>query len=295
MPSMTPFAHHRPATLDDALALMALHGPDARVIAGGTDLVPRLRSGAASAAHLVSVGRIAELSRIAFDPETGLVIGAGARLADVGRHPEVQSRYGALADALSVMATVQIRTMGTVAGNLANGSPCADTASPLLVHEARVELARQGSRREVALEAFFRGPREVDLDPAEVLVAIHVPTPAPGARSVYLRMSARSRVDMAAAGAAALLVLDSKGRVDGARLALTAVAPTPLRCPDAEALLAGQEPTADRLAKAAAACAAAARPIDDVRATAVYRRHVVGVLARRALERCVAGAKGGAR
>jgi len=295
--SLVPhFSHHRPTGLEPALALLAEHGEAARVIAGGTDLLPKLRAGRLTPAHLVSIGRIPELQRLDFDDRTGLVIGAGVRIDDVARTAVVRERYPALAHACSVMATVQVRNMGTVAGNLANGSPCADTASPLLVYGAEVEIARRGGRRRVPLEAFHRGPAEVDVGPGELVVAIHVPPPPMGSGSAYQRLSARSRVDMAAAGVAGLVVLDEAGsRIALARLALTAVAPTPLRVPDAEADLAGAAPTAENLARAAEQCMAAARPIDDVRASAAWRRHVIGVLARRVLEVCVASAGGGVR
>jgi carbon-monoxide dehydrogenase medium subunit len=294
--SLVPhFAYHRPDRLDAALGLLAEHGDAARVIAGGTDLVPKLRAGRLSPAHLVSIGRIAELGQVTFAEPEGLVIGAGARIDEVARMDSVQDRYPALARACSVMATVQVRNMGTVAGNLANGSPCADTASPLLVYGAEVEIARVGGRRRLPLRDFYRDAGEVDLESGELVVAIHVPVPPEGSGSAYQRISARSRVDMAAAGVAGLLVLGEGGsRIDRARLALTAVAPTPLPVPTAESVLTGQSPTPEVLARAAGECAAAARPIDDVRASAAYRRHVIGVLARRVLEACVARAGGGA-
>ncbi|MBW2258231.1 MAG: FAD binding domain-containing protein, partial [Deltaproteobacteria bacterium] len=147
MSVMPHFAHHRPDRLEAALELLAEHGEAARVIAGGTDLVPKLRAGRFAPAHLVSIGRLSELGRITFDDLGGLVIGAGVRIADVERMDAVRDRYPALAQACAVMATVQVRNMGTVVGNLANGSPCADTASPLLVYGAEVEIARRGGRR----------------------------------------------------------------------------------------------------------------------------------------------------
>jgi carbon-monoxide dehydrogenase medium subunit len=286
-----PCDHHRPGSLAEALALLSRHGDRARVIAGGTDLVLKLRAGTVRAAHLVSINRIDELGRLALAPDRSLRIGAGVRLADVGRNEVVRASLPALAHACSVMATCQIRNQGTVAGNLANGSPCADTAAPLLAYDARVELASQGGWREIDLAAFYRDKGTVDIGPGELLTAIVVPAPPPCSGSCYERLSARSRVDMAAVGVAALVALAPDGVVATVRLALSAVAPTPLRCRDAEALFAGAAPTEALVERAAAACAAAARPIDDVRASAAYRRHLVAVLARRALGRALAQAK----
>jgi carbon-monoxide dehydrogenase medium subunit len=292
---MTRFTYHRPTTLDEALALFAEYGEAARVLAGGTDLVPKLRDGRLAPLHLVSLRQVEELHRITFDPGDGLRIGAGARIRDVGAHSAVLALYPALAHACAVMATPQIRNMGTVAGNLANGSPCADTAGPLLVYDAQVTLAAQTGRREIPLAQLYRGPGELAVGPSEVITAISVPAPPADSGSAYVRLSARSRVDMAAVSVAGLLVVGADGRIATARLALGAVAPTPTRCPEAEAILAGAKPAPGRLDEAAEAAAAAARPIDDVRASAAYRRAMVGVLTRRVLASCVRRARGGGR
>ena len=289
---MPRFEHHAPATLDELLELLARHTPDVRVLAGGTDIVPQLRGGALGVGHLVSIGRVPGLDRIAWSDEEGLVIGAAARISDVGRHAAVRARYPGLAEACSVMATVQVRNMGTVAGNLANGSPCADTAASLLSHDARLGLASVAGRREVALRDFFLGPKQVMLGPDELLEEIRVPPPPPRCGAAYLRLSARSHVDMAAVTVAGLLALDESGQVDRARLALGAVGPTPLRCPDAEQILEDQVPDPALLEKAAEACSKAARPIDDVRASAAYRREMVRVLSRRVLEQCLENTAG---
>jgi len=288
------FDYHRPETLEAALALLDELGAGARVLAGGTDLIDRLRRGAVTIDHLVSITRIDALRALGFDESRGLTIGAAARIRDVGRHPAVVRLYPALARACSVMATTHIRNMGTVAGNVANGSSCADTAGPLLVHAATVTIARHGARRQLDLDRFFRGPKAVDLGPGELVVDLRVPTPPVRSGSAYERISARSRVDMAAASVAAFVALDEDGTAVTARIALGAVGPTPMRATDAERRLTGRVPDAGAVADAAAASAAACRPIDDVRATAEWRRAVVEVLARRALERAVARARGDA-
>lgn len=292
--SPTPgFDYRRPTTLDAALELLAEYGASARVLAGGTDLVDKLRQGTVQTEHLVSITRIDALRELHFDGAEGLHIGATARIHEVGRHPEVQHHYPALARACSVMATTLIRNMATVVGNVANGSPCADTAGPLLVYGATVAVARRGGRREVEVERFFRGPNQVDLAPGELVVSLRLPPPPRRSGSAYERISARSRVDMAAASVAGFLELAEDGRVATARLAMGAVGSTPLRASDAEQRLVGRKPDEEAIAQAARVCAAACRPIDDVRATAAWRRAVIEVLARRVLEQCAAQVRGG--
>jgi carbon-monoxide dehydrogenase medium subunit len=162
----------------------------------------------------------------------------------------------------------------------------------LLVYDARVVLATSSGRRQVPVDKLFVGPGQVDIKPAEILERVILPAPHERTVSAYSRLSARSEVDMAAAGVASCLVLDEDGRIASARLAMSAVAPTPVRCPEAEQMLVGQLPEPAVLERCARACADAARPIDDVRASAAYRRAIVPVLARRALESCLAGGRG---
>lgn len=283
---------HQPTALDEALDLLALHSASAKVLAGGTDIVPKMRAGALKVEHLVSINRVSSLNRVSYRDEDGLLIGAGARITDVAELPEVRKHYPGLAHACSVMATNQIRNMGTVAGNLANAAPSADTAAPLLVYDAGLIIVERGARRQVDLYGFFLGPGMADIKPTEIIEAIRVPTPREHTGSSYMRLSARSKVDIAAVGAAGLLSLDKAGRIIHARLALNAVAPIPLRCTEAEKLLMGQNPTEDLLKRAAAACGSASRPISDVRASAAYRSKMVRVLARRVLDQCLERAKG---
>ncbi len=295
MTSLPHFAHHQPATLDEALNLVDRYGVKGRLLAGGTEVIPKLRSRALCPEQLISVNRITELAKIEVRSNGELVIGAGARVSAVGRHETVRETYPGLSHACSVMATTQIRNMATVAGNLVNGSPCADTACPLLVYDARLVLASRGGRREVPISAFYKGPGQVDIAPNEILVEIVVPPIAAQTGSAYERISARSSVDMSAASVAALVTLDDKGQCCTVRVAMGAVAPTPLRCKQAEALLADQAPDPEHLSWSSMAVAKAAAPIDDVRATAAYRRAVLPVLAQRVLELSLTRAGGGAQ
>lgn len=287
------FEHYQPQTLEEALDLVSRFRTSVKLIAGGTDLVPRMRAGVVEARQVVSLNRVAGLNRVNYADEDGLIIGATARISDVGAHPDVIANYPGLAYACQVMATTQIRNMGTVVGNLANAAPSADTAAPLLAYGASVVLVERGGRRQVDLTDFFTGPGMTVAEPMEIIEAIRVPAPPLRTGSSYMRISARSRVDIAAVGVAACLNLDMGGRIIGARLALSAVAPTPVRAAEAEKLLMDQPPEPDILARAGAACVRAAKPIDDVRASAGYRRLMVQVLSQRALAEAAQRVQGG--
>ncbi|MEW6074274.1 MAG: xanthine dehydrogenase family protein subunit M [Planctomycetota bacterium] len=289
------FVHHRPETLPRLLDLLAEHGERARILAGGTDLLERMRAGIVHAEHVISLGRVPGLDHVRFDEGMGLTIGARASLADVGRHPAVRQFYPTLSRACTVMCTPQICNMATVVGNLVNGSPSADAAPPLLIHDARLALVSTAGEREISLADFFLGPGRVERRPEELVREARVPAPAPEAGSSFQRISARSAVDIAAVLAAALLEIGEDGRIRSARVALGAVAPTPRRCLVAEELLAGGEPDPALFEEAAGLCAAVARPIDDTRASAAWRRAMVGVLSRRALEEAAQVARGGVR
>jgi len=292
--AMPHFTVHQPKSLEEVLDLMGRHRSGVKVLCGGTDLLMKMRSGALSPEHLVSLNRVNGLRTISYAESDGLVIGGAARLAEVGKNPEVRELYPALAHACSVMATVQIRNMGTVAGNLANAAPSGDTCAPLLAYGASLVAVERGGRRQIKLSDFFTGPGLSVLEPLEVIEAIRVPDPPPRCGSAYIRLSARSKVDIAAVGVAGFLNLDLEGRVIRCRLALASVAPTPVRCPEAEQMLEGVKPDDKLLAQAGAACVRACSPIDDVRATASYRRAMVQTLAQRVLAKCYAQAAGGA-
>lgn len=288
------FTYHQPQNLEQALDMVGMYRTNGKILAGGTDLVPKLRAGLADVQHVVSLNRVPGLNRISYQEDDGLVIGSGARLSDVAAHAEVQKHYPGLAHACSVMATTQIRNMATVAGNIVNAAPSADTAAPLLAYDAAVILVERGGRRHIPLTDFFSGPGMNIMEPMEIMEAIRVPSPPQRSGSSYLRLSARSKVDIAGVGVAGFLALDQDGVIIKSRLALSAVAPTPVRCPEAEAMLDGQPPEPELLMRAAAACVRSSRPIDDVRATASYRRKMVQVLAQRVIQECYEMAKGGA-
>ncbi|HKB70706.1 MAG TPA: xanthine dehydrogenase family protein subunit M [Thermoanaerobaculia bacterium] len=271
-----------PRSLAETLEILSRYGDRARVLAGGTDLVPKLLRGTLRPEAVVSLRHVEELRGLTFDPDRGLSIGAAVRHAEVMEHPDVRAHYPALVHALSQLATVQVRNMGTIAGNLCNASPCADSAPILLAREARLEIGGPAGSRSLPLSEFFLGPGRTSLAAGELLTAIRVPPPAPRAAFAFRSISGRSRVDMSAASVAAMVRLED-GRIAGARIFLGAVGPTALRAPRAEEVLRGGVPDDALLAQAGEAAAAESKPISDVRATAAWRRRMVSVLARRAL------------
>ena len=281
---MTERTFVTPTTLEHALA--QLEGdPQAAVVAGGTDLVVAGRSGKTPLPErLIAIHRLAGLDSIEAAGD-GLRLGALVTHAQIESSALIRARYTALADAAALVGSPATRHVGTIGGNVVNASPAIETGSPLLVFEAEIELQLVDGRRTVRYSDFVRGPGLTDRRPDELLTAVRLPgLPSGRSGSAYLRLEYRQAMEIAIVGAAALLVLDSTGRCTDARLALTAVAPTCVRAPAAEALLRGRIIDEAALADAAEASASAAKPIDDVRASADYRRAMTVVIARRALE-----------
>ncbi len=280
-----------PTTVDETIEALGQLGPEAAIVAGGTDLVVGARSGKRALPEaLVAIHRVAQLDGLAGGADEPLRLGALVTHATLEREPLVRARYSALSDAAALVGSPATRHVGTLGGNLANASPAMETGSPLLVLDATVELASPAGRRTLSLADFILGPAKTALGEVELVAAVHVPEPPPRSGTAYLRLEYRRAMEIAVVGAAAFVVLDNGAMAD-ARVALTAVAPTCVRAPATEDALRGCEPAEAVLAEAAAASAAHAKPIDDVRAAADYRRAMVPVIVRRALERAVARAR----
>lgn len=278
----TRFEYHSPRTVPETLELLARYDGKALVLAGGTDIVPKLEKGTLHLDAVISLRHLSELRGIDFDATSGLTIGATARIAEVLDHSAVRRHYPDLVEALSQLATVQVRNMGTIAGNLCNASPCADSAPPLLAHDARLTLVGPDGTRSLPLTEFLLGPGRTARTSGEIVSSIHVPLPPASAGFAFRSISARSKVDMSAVSVGAMVRVEGE-RIDDARLFLGAVGPTTLRASSAESVLRGQTMT-DALATAAGEAAATdAKPISDVRASAWWRRRMVGVLTRRAV------------
>ena len=281
--SLPRFSYLAPDSLGEACALMTQYGDKARLMAGGTDLLLKMSQGSAAPEFVIGLRAIDGLNEISFDPAKGLRIGSLSRLADVAEHPDVRRHFPALAYSASRTATVQIRNMGTLAGNICNAAPSADNAAPLLVYGAEVLIVHPGGERVLPLTEFFRGPGVTALAAGEIVKQIRIPAPVARTGSDYQKLSARSKADIAAVGVAAMVVLDEAGVCLNARIALGAVAPVPTLAWRAGNIVAGQVVHHDLIEQAAATAAEECSPISDVRATAAYRRRMVQTLTARAL------------
>lgn len=279
---MKPFDYYAPTSLNEALGLLAEQGGRARALAGGTDLLLKMRAGKLTPTRLINIKRLSELRGLSYDEPWGLRLGALTTVAEIMDSPQVRQRYPVLAHAAGTMASVQIRNLATVGGNLCNAAPSADLAPPLIALGAQAHIAGLRGERNVALEDFFTGPGQTVLADDELLVGVTVPCAEVSLTAVYLKHTPRQAMDIAIVGVAAAVIL-SEGVCVSARIVLGAVAPTPLRVWEAEAALIGRPLEERGIAEAARLAAQAARPIDDVRASAWYRREMVGVLVRRAL------------
>jgi len=277
---MVSIRYETPRSVSEAVRIMAAD-PRARVLAGGTDLLVQFRAGARQPSAFVDVKRIPELMSIAIDGH-GLRLGAAAPAAAIGEHAELRRLWPGLAESVRLIGSTQIQGRGSVGGNLCNASPAADTTCALIVNRAHCVIAGPSGERTVTVEEFCIAPGQTVLQPGELLVAIRVPRPAARTSDAYLRLIPRTEMDIAVAGAGVSITLDAAGTCTAARVAIGAVAPTALRVPEAEQALLGSSLDEAPLKRAADAAAAAARPIDDKRGTAAYRRTVVGVLTRRA-------------
>ena len=287
---MRRVAYLAPWSLAEALEMLA-DRPEAIPLAGGTDLLVQIKEGARSADTLLSLKRVPELRQSSYNG--ALTLGSTVRVGQIAGDRRVQQDFAALAMGAGLIGSVQIRNMATVGGNLCNAAPSADTAPPLLVLGAQVVIAGPRGERSVPLEAFFLGPGRTALQAGELLKAIIVPGLPEGSGSFYVCHTPRARMDLAVVGVAAAVTLDGNDVIVKARLALGAAAPTPMRARQAEALLSGQMLTDELLGEAGEMAAQEAEPIDDLRASAGYRRHLVDVLAQRALRGAVTRARRG--
>jgi len=266
------FDYFEPRTLDEAVALLAQ--PNAQALAGGTDLLVELKEHLRHAEHVVNIKKVAGLTGLTHD-SAGLRIGALATARDVELSPVVKERYRGLLQSVRELGSIQVRYRATIIGNICRASPSADTIPPLIADGATVHIHGAGGGRSLLLEDFFVGPGKTVLKPGDVVMEIRVPPPAPHTRKVYIKHGRRKAMELATVGVAVTHVPGGETRI-----VLGAVAPTPIRARQAEKVFAE---TGD-IGRTAQAAAEESRPITNVRATAEYRREMVGVLTRRALE-----------
>jgi len=279
---MIRFEYLEPTTIEEAIVLLARHGEQARVLAGGTDLLIRMKARQWRPQYVVNIKGIPGLRGISQNGG-GLSIGALTTVREVETSPVIRQNYGSLAYAASQLGSIQVRNSATIGGNLCNAAPSAELAPPLLGLGATARIRGPQGERNVPLEEFFTGPGKTVLGPGELLVGLEVPAPAPGSGNAYIKHSPRRAMDIAVVGVAAW-VLQEEGLCRDCRIALGAVAPVPMRARNAEATLRGQPLTDELLAKAGQAAMAECSPIDDIRGSAEYRREMVRVLTQRAVK-----------
>jgi CO/xanthine dehydrogenase FAD-binding subunit len=276
------------SSLDDALQALAA---GARPIAGGTDLVVGARQGKAPLpANLVAIDRIEALRAVNANAQ-GLTLGSLVTHERIVGNATVQSSFTALADASSIVGSHATRTHGTIGGNVMTASPAMDTGGPLLCFGAVATLRSAQATRSVPLGDLFVGPGRTTAAPNELLISLHLPTPAPGTGSCYVRLEYRKQMEIAIVGATAVVTV-TDGVLSDVRLAMTSLSPTIRRAPEAESQLNGSSGDRAVVDAAAAAFAAACSPISDVRASAGYRSAMAAVMCRRVILGAIARAKG---
>jgi CO/xanthine dehydrogenase FAD-binding subunit len=282
---LKPLQFHAPATLAAALSLLSANGKDVGILSGGTDLIIQHRAGRRQFGHMLDIKKIPELNVLAYDDKTGLRLGAAVCCDAFTEFGPAAAHYPGLVEGAELIGSTQIQNRATVGGNVCNGSPAADTICSLMVLDAECILAGPKGQRTVPARDFMTGPGQTALKPGELLLELHVPPRPARSSDAYLRFIPRNEMDIAVAGAAAALTLAGDGRtVAAAAIAIGAVGPTPIAVPEAAQALLGKALGPATLAAAARAAEAAAQPISDVRGPAEYRRHLAGVLTRRAIE-----------
>ncbi len=289
---MHNFSYAAPTSLGEAVTLLAGARGQARVLAGGTDLLINMRVGRRKPQLVVDGKRIPELNELSLTAD-GLTLGAAVSCRRAYEHAEVAKRYPALVDSMSLIGSVHIQGRATVGGNLCNAAPSGDSIPTLIALGAVARVLGPNGTREVPVEEFCVAPGKTCLADDELLVSVFIPAPTANSGARYLRFIPRNEMDIAIAGAGVSVVLDAaQQNFVAARIALASVGPTPIFAREAGALLAGKPVNEDSIQLAADSAQAAARPITDMRGTVEQRKHLVKVLTARALRGAIERAKG---
>jgi carbon-monoxide dehydrogenase medium subunit len=282
-----------PRTLDEAVSVLTKHGTAARVLAGGTDLIIQAREGRRSVGVMVDVKSIPETTVLTLSADGALRIGAAVSCARIYGDRDIAKRLPALIDSASLIGGIQIQSRASLGGNLCNSSPAGDSIPTLMALGAIAHIVGPGGNRDLPVEQFCTAPGQNVLRPDEMLVAISIPAPAAHSGAAFKRFIPRNEMDIAVVNAAANITLSADGsKFESARIAIGAVAPTPLFVKAAGDALVGQPVSAETIAKAADAARAAAKPITDMRGSAGQRRHLAGVLTQRVINKAVERARG---
>lgn len=283
-PGLPSFDYVRASTRDEVVRLLEEHGEAAQLLMGGTDLFVRMRDGFIRPQIVVDVKHLPGMRDILYDEQGELTVGAAVTMNQLARHPDVQAHYPLLAEAANSVASYQLRNRATLGGNLCNGSPAADTAPAVLVLEGELILYGPDGECEVPAEKFLVAPGETEIQPGEFMTVIRFPIPPANAAGRYLKLGRNKAGDLAIAGVAVFGFPDDTAPSGYRfRIGLASVAPVPLRAVEAEEALAANPPGKETFALAAEKAAEATSPIDDVRASATYRKAMVRNLTLRGL------------
>jgi carbon-monoxide dehydrogenase medium subunit len=293
MKPLKPFDYFEPETLFEASRIRSEKGEGAYLLAGGTDLLVRMKRGEVRPSTLINLKRIRGLNGIDRNPENALSIGALTSISALAQSSLIQSESPVLAQAAGLLGSPSIRTLATLGGNIGRASPASDMAPSLMVLTARVWVEGPGGKRELPLEAIIAGPGKTTLMPGEVITSFWIPKVPLCSGATYLKLGRREGMDLALVGVAVFLKLDEKGEATEARIALASVAPIPIRARNAEEELLSGPLTKERIGKAALAAVSDSSPLSDVRASAAYRKEMIRVLTCRAVEEARNRAEGG--
>jgi len=283
MKPIPKFQYHSPESLDEAIVLLA-ELDNALPLIGGTDIMVAMRNGVSVPDHIVDLNEISELDYVKEENDI-IMIGATTTHAQVANSP-IASKIPSLIDAVSRIGSPQIRNRGTITGNICNASPAADSAPPLLVHMAEVEIQSTDGKRRIPIADLFAGPKINSLKPGELVTEIQIPVPQEGSASSFKRIGRRKAFTLSVVSSAAYIQMDGEICTD-AKVAFGSVAITPIRVPEAESLLRGSKLDEETVRAASDAVYEAVKPITDVRGTADYRKDMCPVLMRRAIEQCL--------
>ena len=276
---MKAFEHYAPDSIEELLEMLKSK-PNAKLIAGGTDLLLQMKQGTAQPETVISLKNVEELRGFSVS-KNGYRLGAGMTLRGITRSNELTQNFPGLVYAAGVVASEQIRTLATLGGNICNASPSADMVPPLIALDAVVQLVSNQGQRDLSLSEFFKGPGESILKSGEIMHSIFLPHPS--GNMIYSKHAPRKFMDLAVVGVAVRLA-KKNGKINEARVALGAVGPVPFRAEKTEALLAGQTLTTELMLEAGEMAAGECVPIDDIRGSAWYRKRMVKVHVRRNLE-----------
>lgn len=275
--------YEAPSSLEQAVGLLAAATGDARVLAGGTDLLVQMRTDILDPELVVDIKHIPELREIK-EEGGSFRVGAAATGAELKEHPRLKAVWPGVVEAANLIGSTQIQGRATMGGNLCNGSPAADSVPALIAAAAKASVVGPNGRREIAVEDVMLAPRKLALAKGEIIASFVLPAKAPRSADAYLRFIPRTEMDIAVVGCGVALSVDGNGSISRARVALGAVAARPLLVEEAARALIGSKLDDAALKKLDAAAGAACKPIDDKRGTKEYRIKVAGVLARRAAE-----------